>query len=76
MPLLLQRNSIFRTHFKHQGHLPPTLKDTSHSKDAPTDNTQTSSSIPWISWVLQEIYQGFHQNSKTIDPPYLTASKI
>ena len=76
MPLLFQRNSIFRTYFKHQGNPPTTFKDTSHSKDAPTNNLQTSLSLSWISWVLQEMYQGFSQNSKTIDPPYLTASEI
>ena len=64
------------TYFKHQGHLPTTFEDTSHSKDAPTDNPQTSLCLPWISWVLQEIYQGFCQNSKTIDFHYLKASEI
>ena len=76
MPLIFQTNSIFRTYLKHQGHLPTTFEDTSHSKNAPTNNSQTSSCLPWISWILKEIYQGFHQNSKTIDPPYLTASEI
>ena len=37
MPLLLQRNSMFRTYFKHQGHPPTTCEDTSHPKDAPTE---------------------------------------
>ena len=68
MLLLFQRNSIFRTYLKHQGHLPITLEDTSHSENAPTDNSQTSSCLPWIR-VLQEMYQGFCKNSKTIDPP-------
>ena len=76
MPLLFQRNSIFRTYFKHQGNLPTTFKDTSHSKNAPTEKSLTSSSLPWISWILLEIYQEFHPNSKTIDPPYQTASEI
>ena len=34
---LLQRNSIFRTYCKCQGHSPTTFKDTSYSEDAPTE---------------------------------------
>ena len=52
MSYLLQRNSMFRTYFKCQGHLPTTLKDTNHSEDAPTNDSQTSLSLPWISWLL------------------------
>ena len=48
----LQGNSIFRTYFKHQGHLPTASKDTGYSEDAPTNNSQTSSCLPQIVWLL------------------------
>ena len=51
---------------KHQRHLPTTFKETSHSKDAPTDNSQTSLSLPWISWVLQEIFKEFAKIAKLL----------
>ena len=74
MPFLVQRNSIFRTYFEHQGHLPPAFKDTGYSEDAPTNNSQTSLYLPWIGRILQKIYQGFHKDSKNVNLAYKVAS--
>ena len=57
MLLLFQRDSIFRTHFKHIWHPTITYKDASHSENASTNNSQTSSCFPWISRLLQKICQ-------------------
>ena len=40
MSLLHKRNSIFRTHSQHQGHLTITFTETSHPEHASTQNTQ------------------------------------
>ena len=45
-------NSIFRTNFEHQGHLPTAFKDTGYSEDAPTNNSQTSTCLPQIGRLL------------------------
>ena len=63
MSLLFQRDSIFRTHSKHQGHPTITLKDPNCPEDAPTKNTQIGSCLPQFSRLLQEIHQKFFQNS-------------
>ena len=41
MSLLFQRDSIFRTHSKHQGHPTINLEDPSHLEHASTQNTET-----------------------------------
>ena len=76
MLLLYKRNTIFRTHLQHQGHLTITFKNTSHPEYASTQNAQTSSCLPWISRVLQKIYQTFHINSQTINTTNMPASEI
>ena len=58
-----QRNTILRTHSQHQGHLTTTFKNTSHPEYASTQNAQTSSCLPLICRVLQEVHQKFHENS-------------
>ena len=62
-PLPFERNTIFRTHSQHQGHLTIIFKDTSHPEYVSTQNTQTGSCLPWISRVLQKIHQKFCENS-------------
>ena len=57
------RDSIFRTHSKHQEHLTITLKYPSHPEHVPTKNTQTGLCLPQFSRLLQKIHQKFHQNS-------------
>ena len=57
MSLLFQRDSIFRTPFKHKRHLIITFKDTSHSENAFTNHTQTGLCSHWISRLLQKTYQ-------------------
>ena len=59
MSLLYKRNTTFRTHPQHQGYPNITFKNTGHPEYASTQNTQTSSCLPWISRVLQKIYQKF-----------------
>ena len=54
---MIQRGSIFRTHFKHKRHPTITFEDTSHSENASTNYTQTGSYLPWTSRLLQKIYQ-------------------
>ena len=76
MSLLYKRNTILRTHPQHQGHLTITFKNTGHTEYASTQNAQTSLNLPWISRVLQKIYQKFHQHSQTINIPNTSASEI
>ena len=76
MSLLYKRNTIFRTHPQHQGHLTITLKNTGHPEYASTQNVQTNLTLPWISRVLEKIYQTFCQNSPTINTPNMLASEI
>ena len=64
--LLFQRDSIFRTHFKHKRHLTITFKDASHSENASTNHTHSGSGFPWISRLLQKIYQKLHENSQPL----------
>ena len=76
MQLLFQRNPVFRTHFKCQRDLTTTIKNTCHTPYATTHYTQTSSSLSWISWLLQKIYKGFCKNSKTINIAYMPTGKV
>ena len=76
MSLLFQRDSIFRTHSKHKGHLTITFEDASHPENASTNNTQTGSCLPWISRLLQKIHQTFHKNSQTFNTTDMPASEI
>ena len=77
----LNKCHFFSKEIQYLGHIlstkgicPLPLKTQAIQKMHPlTTTSETSLSLPWISWVLQEIYQGFHQNNKTIDPPHLTA---
>ena len=57
MSFLYKRNTIPRTHPQHQGHSTITIKHSSHPEHASTQNTQTSSCLPWFSRILQKIYQ-------------------
>ena len=68
--------AIFRTHPQQQGHPTITFKNTGHPEYASTQNAKTRSHLPWISRVLQKIYQKFHQNSQTINTPKMSASEI
>ena len=69
------RDSIFRTHSKHKGHLTITFEDASHPENAST-NTQTGSCFPWISRILQKIHQNFHENSQTSNATDMPARDI
>ena len=66
MSLLFQRNSIFRTHFKHKRYLTITFEDASHLENASTNQTQTGLCFPWIRWLLQKIYQNFTEIAKLL----------
>ena len=66
MPPLFQRNSIFRTYFKHQGHLPSTFEDTSHSKNAPTNNSQTSSCLIGLVGYYRKFIKDFTKIAKPL----------
>ena len=76
MQLLFQENPVFRTHSKHHRDSTTTIKNTGHTAYASTHYIQTSSSISWISWLLQKIYKGFCQNSKTINIDYMPKVKF
>ena len=76
MSPLLQRDSIFRTHFKHKRHLTITFEDASHPKNASTNHTQTGLCFPWIRWLIQKIDQKLHKNSRTFNTTDTPASKI
>ena len=74
--LLFQGNSVFRVHSKCRRDSTTTIKNTCHTTYATTHYNQTSSSISWISWLLQEIYKGLCQNSKTINIAYTPTGKV
>ena len=76
MQLLFQGNPVFRTHFKCHRDLTPTIPDTCHTAYTTTHYTQTSSSVPWTSWLLQKIYKRFCQNSTAINTTYTPTGKI
>ena len=73
---LFQGNPVFREHSKHHRHSTTTIKNTCHTTYATTHYTQTSLSISWISWLLQKIYKGLCQNSKTINIAYTPMGKV
>ena len=76
MQFLFQGNPVVRTHFKCHSDSTPTIQDTCHTAYATTHYTQTSSSISWISWILQKIYKRFCQNSKAINIAYMPKGEI
>ena len=76
MQFLFQGNPVFRAHSKHHRNLTTTINNTCHTTYATTHYTQTSLSISWISWLLQKIYKGLCQNSKTINIAYTPAGKV
>ena len=61
--LLLQRNTISRTHPQCYRYQTTSCLDTCHTTHANTDDTQTSHSLPWLSGILQKIHQGICINS-------------
>ena len=63
-------------HPQHQGHLTTTFKNTSHPEHASTQNFQTSLCLPWISRVLQKVYQKFCENRQTVNAANTQASEI
>ena len=54
----------------------PLPSKTCHTAHATTNYTQTSWSVSWISWILQEIYKRFHQNRKATNDAQSPTSKI
>ena len=74
MPLLFQRNSIFRTYFKHQGYLPTNFKDTSHSKIAPTDNSQKVPAFLGLVGYYRKFIKDFAKIAKP--PDLLTCQQV
>ena len=76
MSLLFQRDSIFRTHSKHRGHLAITLKDPSHPEHATTKNAQTGLCLPQFSRLLQKSHQKLCGNSQTFNTSDMPASEI
>ena len=53
-----------------------TFQDTCNPTHESTNNAQTSQSFPWTCRLLQKIYQGICQNSKTTHLTHQTASEI
>ena len=65
MPLLFQRNSIFRTYFKHQGHPPTTFEDTSYAITKWNYYLQGADIIAWNDHkLLTKFLNGKNVNNK------------
>ena len=67
-----QGDPVSRTHSKCYRYQTFTIQDTCHTTHATTNYTQTSSSLSWISWLLQEVHQGICQNCQTTNTAHNT----